>query len=189
MLIRILGYRIKIQTWRRKEPDSLGLLSLCEDGKHVVFLDFDIPHGKQGKVNKSMIETIAYLQKKYSLGDFDIFETAGGYHAICYSKVTYGEYMDIMQNTKELDPGFKKQAVTRPEQATTIRFYSLNPKKYSKYVMTIRKESSREESTAHKQAFNHLKGLPVTKAKEGLITVEYFHNKTKHGLKRGVKNE
>ena len=187
MKINFLGYQLYVKLKKQHLPNSLGILSLTYDNKHVVLLDFDVPHTTKSKARIEI--NLWELQNKYNLGDFDLFETAGGYHAVCYSKVSYGEYVEIMNSLGDLlDYGFKIQAVLRPEQATTLRYRSLNTSKYSKFLYTIKKVSSsgwikkapREESNEHKQAFALLKGLQPEQLKNPLPVVYYYHNKTKH---------
>lgn len=184
MKINFLGFQLYVKFKRTHAPNSLGVLSLTHDKKHVVLLDFDTFHFYDNL--QVLINNLKEFQEDYDLGDFDIYETSGGYHAVCFTKVSYGDYLQIMNEINGLDYGFKIQAVLRPEQATTLRFYSLNENKYSKYITTVKSNYGyeREESEAHKQIFNHLKGLPVKQTKEPLPVVWYFHNKTAHGVKK-----
>jgi hypothetical protein len=152
---------------------------------HVVFLDYDIKHSEENE--KWLDHMIRKLQNKFNLGDFDVFQTAGGYHAVCYSLVTYGELIDILTYA-EVDYGFKIQAVLRPEQALTLRFYSLNEKKYSKYLFTVVRnptpldEYERPISEEHRQFFMHLKNEKdlIQETGKPLPIVYYHHNKTIH---------
>ena len=184
MKFTLLNYKINIR--KINKPNSLGVLSLCADGQHVVLLDFDVPHSYDWI--EGLKEQTKLIQEDYDLGDFEVYETAGGYHLICYTKVSLKEYKNLMDELPLLDRGFMVQATLRPERATTLRFYSLNKNKYSKYITTFKSKYGYEmpESNAHKQLFNHLKGLPVLNTGEPLpVSIEAAATVTFAAIKKG----
>ena len=184
MKLNFLNYHIRFYVRKVRKPNSLGILSLCNDGQHVVLLDFDCVHGY--KVIRGLKQNMEILQETYDLGDFDLYETSGRYHCVCFTKISLKDYKILMDEIPFLDRGFMLQATLRPERATTLRFYSLNKDKYSKYITTFKSKYGYKmpESEAHKQIFNHLKGLPVKNIGIALPVVWYFHNKTAHGVKK-----
>lgn len=79
-------------------PGLLGMQSICNDGKHVLFLDFD------KKKLSSVIKICRGLQDEHLLGDFHVFRSSrNNYHAICLTKLSFGQCADI-----QLKLGMKK---------------------------------------------------------------------------------
>lgn len=96
--INIGNYLLRVQGSLhvdRKVADMVGVQSICEDGKHVIFLDFD------NCTLRDVIRKCNVLQEHYGIGIILIMQSSkGNYHGICFDKVSFGNVVDMQM---ELD--------------------------------------------------------------------------------------
>jgi len=69
-----------------------GYSSRCSDGKHVILLDYD------GLPRLQVVQELRALQEMYDLGDFFLFGTGKGFHAVCCTKVSLVEYKWVVSD-------------------------------------------------------------------------------------------
>lgn len=96
-----------MQTTTRNSLVTFGINSICQDGKHIIFIDFD---NKQLDIIKNIIKE---LQKDNDLSDFYIFSTFNGYHAICLDKLNIDEIIDILCEYEFIDQDYLRFAHKR----------------------------------------------------------------------------
>lgn len=82
---------------RRQMPNVFAVSSLCEDGMHVIFWDFDI-----SPCEKSLFKVenaLSFIQQQYKLSQIYILETRNGYNAICLDKFDAKKIYEIKDKT------------------------------------------------------------------------------------------
>lgn len=140
----LLHYEGKLKFYKMI-PDLIGLQSLTNDNKHVLFLDFD-------KKKLTTVEKLCRnIQIKYSLGSFYIFKSSiGNYHAIALDKLSFGKVADI-----QLDLGMDKYLMF----AAIRKFWVLrvSPKSEPiKYIKCIHSHGLYPCSNAHYEFLKNL---------------------------------
>lgn len=129
----------------RKNP-VWGLTNRCSDGLFVVFIDYDdLPIEDL----EFLTDTLKSLQNDFSLGNFYVFRSNDGYHAICVDKVTLMDYVMILKNSG-CDPGYVNLPYVQGKKVWTLRMSQkkgLSPQ-FVKVVMS-RFENKRQKSTYH----------------------------------------
>lgn len=122
----------------------VGTYSLCEDGKHVVFIDYDnLP------INIINAELLS-LQKDFNLGTFYLFETSkGNYFALCLDKVSIGEYESILQ-WANCDANFRHGYKYNSMNSFVMRLTPKKEKSDIRLKQIIPFISLREKSNAHR---------------------------------------
>jgi len=69
----------------------------CQDGRHVIFWDFDLG------LLEPIISELGYIQNRYGLSNIYLLRTARGYHAVCFAKFLWGSMMRIVADTRYVD--------------------------------------------------------------------------------------
>ena len=79
----------------------IGVSSECEDGDHILMMDFDIDHKEIGPLYLHA----GKVQDKYRLPDMYFFKTKNGFHIYCVAKLSlenikriYDEFIDYRDN-------------------------------------------------------------------------------------------
>lgn len=124
-----------------------GLYDICEDGRHVIFLDYD-------KFRLDWLESeIRYLQKKFKIGDFIILESSeNSFHAICFDKLHPKQHQKILDQTN-CDEAFKN-APRWDFGSRVLRTFPKGNTGKPKYIKTIHsKYNNKEKSKAHAKFF------------------------------------
>lgn len=82
---------------------ALGMTNRCEDGKYVIFLDYD------DMTYTEVVDEAHRLIEDFHLGDFYIFslDRPDSYHAICCTKLTVQKCQDVI-NASSADQAFKQ---------------------------------------------------------------------------------
>lgn len=152
-----LNYTFGIGRWRFQlfvnsyilsKVRTQGIYDICEDGRHVVFLDYD-------RFKLEWLENeIHYLQNKFKLGDFIILESSeNSYHAVCFDKLHPREHQKVIDQSN-CDEAFKNA----PRWDYGSRVLRAFPKgntqkpKYMKIIQSIYNDN-REKSKAHHKFF------------------------------------
>lgn len=139
-------------------PNTVAITSLCHNGKHVIFWDFDVD--KEPKNLAKIESSLTNIAMLYKLGKIYILETRNGYNAICLDKIDFKKVFNIKNDTafddrKHLEGGFVgnswKIKVPKDE----------NIKKYISFVDVNYKLFSR--SNAHRIALNNFFGTNIKK--------------------------
>jgi len=127
-----------------------GVTSKCEDGKHIIMLDYD-------QTELSKVETICkVLQDVFKLSTFYIFESSSNsYHAVCFDKVSFSDLIRIM-----VFAGTDESYVIKTLQRryAVLRIASKGNKPPPNYIKNLLGESKYAKSGAH---FRFLSGLNI----------------------------
>jgi hypothetical protein len=117
----------------------IGYGSVCEDGKHVIFWDFDISDRFYNRIYTSLKN----IQKLYDLSNIYVIQSENGFNALCLDKCNKNEAYKIKKETYYSD-----------------RKHNFIGSKYNNWVLRIgddkklyeiiRKKSKWEKSYAHK---------------------------------------
>ena len=129
----------------RKTP-VWGLTNRCSDGLFVIFIDYDdLPINDLGYLT----DTLMSLQADFSLGNFYVFRSNTGYHAICIDKVALMDYVMILKNSG-CDPNYVNLPYIQGKKVWTLRMSQKEGVK-PVYVKTVgsRFENKRTKSTYH----------------------------------------
>lgn len=110
-------------TFRLEKKDfsyAIGTYSLCSDGKHCVYLDYD------NFREEWLTSEIKFLIEKYKLSDFYIFISSSNldkvkFHAICFDKLTARYYNDIVMESNA-DMLFRNNSFFDLQNARVLRF-------------------------------------------------------------------
>lgn len=121
-----------------------GVYSLCENGQHILLLDYDNLELQQ------IYAEIKSLQTNFSLSTFYIFETSPQhYYTVCLDKISIDEYEQIMRWTN-CDPNFRKGYNYNRMNSFVFRTSPKSDTKKIKYLEKIQNLSPRIKSKAHK---------------------------------------
>jgi len=136
---------IKYSILDKPHTHTIGIASRCKDNKHVVFLDWDC-------INIEIVKSdIRYIQEMFNLGNFYIFKSSqkpDSYHAICLTKVSFGELTDIHSHTS-CDYAFRYAIKGFTEKAWVLRCVKKGDSDTPIYIEIIKHPSKREKSYAH----------------------------------------
>lgn len=80
-----------------KKLNVIAISSLCEDGKHVIFWDFDIFPSLNGL--RRVEETLSNIIKQFDISNAYIIKTRHGYNAISLDKFSFEEVFNIKDGT------------------------------------------------------------------------------------------
>lgn len=118
-----------------------GISSLCDDGKHVLFLDFD-------GFPLSIVEACCgIVQQRFGVGTFYIFRTdKDAYHAMCISKFISREIL-WMQDFIGIEKNFISLCYRRSHW--TLRTSGKGWRPAPKLILILYAPSKRETSEAH----------------------------------------
>lgn len=155
-----------------KKGFSLGTYSICEDGKHVIYLDYD---NFRFEWMKSELEC---LQNKYLLSPFYILESSnregiGHYHAVCFDKISAQMYNNIIQNSNA-DVLFKNNDVFDLKNSRVLRFSAKteSPIQSPKFLCKLDSEFNFfEKSTPHINFYEKIFNFQIDRSNE-----DYMNN-------------
>lgn len=82
----------------RRKPNVYAISSLCEDGKHVIFWDFDVQ--KNPKTFYKIENSLKAIQRQFLLSKIYLLDSRCGYNAICLDKLD----KNTVGNIKNLTP-------------------------------------------------------------------------------------
>lgn len=99
----IFGLNIMFTVIRKPDVDTVGLSSLCHDGKHVVFIDYDNIYLSQ------VLNEIKQLQLKWDIGTVAVLSSSskidpfgkeyGNWHVFGFAKMHYHEIIKMLNDT------------------------------------------------------------------------------------------
>lgn len=93
-----------------RKPNVYAISSLCEDGKHVIFWDFDVE--KNPKTIYRIENSIKVIQRQFLLSKIYILESRCGYNAICLDKLDKNTVGNIKNLTTYDDRRHLEQGLT-----------------------------------------------------------------------------
>lgn len=152
--IKLFGYEWAFSRRRIRTEPVKGITNLCEDGRLCIFLDFDNISIQRLK------KEIEFIQNKFDLGTFFIFSSSeNSYHAVCLDKVSFHQHLKIMRETS-VDENYINVPNKYGLKLWTLR---LSPKNgvIPHWVGNIPRETRREQSYAHKKAFQTYYKIPI----------------------------
>lgn len=161
--ISLFKYRFSARISKIADNRQAGFYSLCEDGKHVLLLDYDA-------VEESMLMTdIRSLQQNFNLSTVYVFETSeGNYYALCLDKFTIAEIEKIMR-WANIDPNFRNGYKYNNMNSFVMRMTEKNGQGI-KFKYSMIRESGREKSLAHTRHLNTMFGLKIPTTKTDCST-------------------
>lgn len=136
-----------------RNPNVYAMSSLCEDGNHVIFWDFDI--NKEPK-NLNRIENILKgVQRIFIISRIYIFESRIGYNAVCLDKLD----KSTVANIKDLTPCDDKKHL----QQGLLYNWKLRIGKDKKFVSGVDVAGFKNytQSNSHRLALNNFFGTNI----------------------------
>lgn len=96
---------------------AIGTYSICKDGKHCIYLDYDSFRIEW------LLDELRGIRNKYMLSDFYIFCSSDKkkYHAVCFDKVNAKLYNLIIEESN-VDALFKYNHLFDYENSRVLRF-------------------------------------------------------------------
>jgi len=77
----------------------LGFNSVCEDERHILLLDYDVPKVRL----KEIEENLLFIIKRFDISTFYIIDSNTGYNAISLSKLTKEHNLRVRNKCKYTD--------------------------------------------------------------------------------------
>ncbi|MBU0963222.1 MAG: hypothetical protein KKD48_04940 [Nanoarchaeota archaeon] len=153
-------YKIVFERIPKPKVWTTGTGNRTQDGLYCVYLDYDLI--EEDYVNGE----IPRLQQFKDLGNFHIFSSSEKkYHAMCFSKLTALEFMQILENSS-CDEAFKKVPRFVSIRNWILRHFEKGIKPKPKYLYSVLRDSARQESYAHwnflSELYPELKSYPLT---------------------------
>jgi len=144
MILRLGKWVLKISL--RHYVFVNGIRSVCEDGKHVLFLDFD-------NIALCAVEAVCrILQLHFRCGDFLIFESSkNSFHVICIDKFSMLDCVKL-QEFAGCDRTFISFSLRR--RFWVLRFSAKGHKKKPALVRVLYNRGIRHRSSAHARFLN-----------------------------------
>jgi len=147
---------IKVLNEEELKANVCALSSLCEDGKHILFWDFDSKSEKYLYKIESSLKSIAEI---YHLTDIYIFETRNGFNAICLNKLDFNLIYTIKNATSFDD----KKHLWHGLNSGAWKIRIGNDKKYVSFVNNPNKVH--KSSNAHRLFLNKMFKTNIKKDK------------------------
>ena len=145
--VEFLKLNMVFRTWKRFDTEStIGLRNSTEDGKRLVFLDYD-----NMLYEEHLLPELNYLQRKYKLSDLYIFKSsqkAGAYHVICLDKLGAREWVKLLEETN-VDQNYKRVPIYVDNKAWVLRFLPKKKSRMPELIKILKGDSDREKSRAH----------------------------------------
>ena len=148
--LELFGYSIAINGQQPKQHNIYGYTNRCDDGKFILFLDYDdLPI-------EWIKKEIEALQETYEdIGDVHLLSSSEcGTHVVCFTKFTMTRLLIILHNSS-VDMGFIKIPFVLGKRLLTLRL-SAKGKEKIKYLGCLKHTSLNEESKPHKELFQNL---------------------------------
>lgn len=124
---------------------SLGITNRCENGKYVLFMDYD-------DISKDeLIVEIKRLQADFSLGKFYVFELdrPDSFHAICCTQLTVFEVREILKESSS-DAAFVNAPRLFQRNRWILRIGPKGNRNPPKFAFAVEGPFSPDESTPHR---------------------------------------
>jgi hypothetical protein len=163
---RILDYQvdITIRLTKYKHGFAVGTYSLCGDGKHVIYLDYDNFRFEW------LLQEIKELIEKHKLSNFYVLRSSvagkGKYkhHAVCFDKVSARHYHEIV-NESNADIHFRNNGFFDLENARVLRCSGksnscIDAPKF--YAVISSQYALKQKSMAHILFYKNMFAIPDT---------------------------
>lgn len=170
MNTNIFNMTIGLSIIRKRKEKIYGYTNRCDDGKFIIFLDYDdLPI-------EWIEQEVKHLQETYDLGDFYIFKSSNnGIHAVCFTKVTLTELQIILLNSSVCTE-YVKIPFQIGKRLLTLRLTEKNKQKPIFYERISTTKIKGLESFEHKQLIQKLFNCI---SKENLESNNDYENPTK----------
>ena len=152
-------FRTIFQFYRTPDVWTSGMTSRCQDGKHVIFLDYD--HMGLSEIK----DEIKFLQEYRELSHAQFFELdrERSYHVVILDKFPLKKAYEIQSETNIEWAYLNSIRFTRGRE-WVLRIDAKGKRKMPKYKFTLKsKVDKREISTAHKVFLEKYYGVPKIK--------------------------
>lgn len=156
ILNRIYGIAFMFRSRKFKGDEVYGFANNTADGKYVIFLDYD--HKDLNSIKFLMRD----IQDSFTLSNIYIFETANGYHCICFDKVNIDQYLAIL-NISHCCEKFRKTPLLFGHNQWTLRLSEKDGEKPKFIYRLTSKHSILEKSSAHISIVDNLYDLQINK--------------------------
>lgn len=155
------GSKFKTITISKKPTKVTGITSYCDDGKHIIYVDWDFC------AKWLVIEDIYRIQKNHNLTPFYLFttkekkdksgETIGNYHGICLMKHNSKDIYEILSETN-CDYAYINMIKRNPFKSWVLRISPKRKRNRPKFVGVVGKKINLDKkiSSAHLQLLKKL---------------------------------
>ena len=132
----------------------IGYTNRCEDGRYVLFLDYD-------KIQLSWLLTeLKHLIHDHSLGDVYIFESSPkSFHVVCLDKFKLDEFLNIARSSS-VDEQYIYVPLKYGKKVWTLRLTEKDAGDI-KFVKMIKGNNKRQQSNAHANILKKLFKLNI----------------------------
>jgi hypothetical protein len=154
---------------------TTGIRNTCEDGKRIIFLDYDFV-----LYEDQLLPELCYLQDTYHLGDFYIFKSSqkpDSYHVICLDKLEVGEWQGILQDTS-CDEAYKRPRI-KDYKSSVLRITPKGTSHAPRFICVLHSDfQGNPKSRPHMNYLKLAHGIKIGKLKyldnyKSLIHVNY----------------
>jgi hypothetical protein len=150
---------LNLERWSipKREVRTIGFHSRCQDGLHIVMLDYD-------HIDKVIfLQDLRWLQEVFGLSEFYMFKTrketeidvygnkqiVGCYHAVSFDKLSFSE-LNLVIGRSHCDASFKRGPRINPARVWTLRSHRKGYGMKPEYIGTLPSQSTNyEQSSAH----------------------------------------
>lgn len=146
-----------------------GFSNRTQDGRYVVFLDFD-----NFKLSW-LLDEVARLMAWFDLSHFFIFQSGKkGYHAVCLDIVSYSTYKEIL-NSCSVDPSFRTVPINASYKSWILRTGAKKNRNPPKFLRFVTPEDDRTEvhdnfTECSKAHYDYMvRSALITRAQQAII--------------------
>ncbi len=154
-------FRTIWQFYRSPDTWTYGYTSRCEDGRHVLFLEYD-------RLDLNQItDEVKYLQEQYDLSHAYVFENdrEKSYHIVMLDKFSLKEAYKIIEESN-VEWSYLNSVRFCRGREWVLRTAEKGKRKAPKFHSVIKsKHQVRKISTAHKEFLQKYEGFNVPKLK------------------------
>ena len=152
-------FRTLFQLYRTPDTWTQGVSSACEDGRHVLFFDYD----KLGEL-KRVEDDLKYIQEQFKLSHAYIFKTSEeNFHAIILDKLPLTGAYDVLKETN-CDNAFIHSIKYLKGREWILRIAEKGNRPKPEFVKVLKSNYNENNvSTAHKLFIQKYYGVPKLK--------------------------
>ena len=141
---------------------ACGTYSICGDGNHVVYMDYD------NFREEWLIDELNHLIRRYRLSHFYIFTSSQKssrkkFHAVCFDKLSARQYNDLIMSSNA-DVLFRNNSFFDLQNARVLRFSvktasQINRPRFHKIILSP--HHKRKKSYAHILFYKRMFGIEI----------------------------
>jgi len=149
-----------------------GITNITEDGKWIIFMDFD------GFKIEWLDFIVPHIQKLYGLSDAYVFQSSNdGFHVITFDKLTINKLVDVLKSSST-DPNYVFVPLRYGKRVWSLRASAKNGEK-PKYLKSYKHKGRHIRSLAHMIIFEKIYGIKVDKSnndglKNHIVICDYY---------------